>query len=129
MTNDLDNLRPIDKPKDITPGRLRHEAFDVEYAGRKHAADLLRWCADKIEEQDEMLVRARRVEPQEMSIYGWWYPADEIDEALEWLDRALNLDVFPLIYVQNDDNLKNIRHTEGFQALMKKHFPDQYEKE
>ena len=39
----------IDKPYQVTPEALRQEANNLEYTGRQHYAEIMRWAADKIE--------------------------------------------------------------------------------
>lgn len=38
----------IDKPIDVTPDALRHEAKMLRYTGRGHAATIMEWTADRI---------------------------------------------------------------------------------
>lgn len=42
--------RPIDRPEDITPERLRQQADWLRMTGRPVAAELVGWCADRIEQ-------------------------------------------------------------------------------
>lgn len=39
----------IDRKEDVNPTSLRSEAFNVEYAGRPHTAQVLRWAAEILE--------------------------------------------------------------------------------
>jgi hypothetical protein len=38
----------IDRPEDLTPDGLLEEASSLEYTGRAHAAEIMRWAAERI---------------------------------------------------------------------------------
>lgn len=43
----------IDKQEHITPAGLQIAANNLEYTGRKHEANIIRWCANIIEDYEE----------------------------------------------------------------------------
>jgi hypothetical protein len=47
----------IDKPYQVTPEALRQEANNLEYTGRQHYADIMRWAADIIEELEAAICK------------------------------------------------------------------------
>lgn len=60
MNQVKEDLKPIDCPDDVTPGRLRRVAKDAEYSGRPALAVVFEHAAARIE-QLEKRVRSAQV--------------------------------------------------------------------
>jgi len=43
----------IDRIEDVTPEALEMEASDLAYTGRRHAAQVMRWAAERIRQLEE----------------------------------------------------------------------------
>ena len=57
VKDSLDHMRPIDRPEDITPDRLRFMQHSLRSTGHRHEVRTIGWVADLLEEQDS------RIEP------------------------------------------------------------------
>lgn len=79
----------IDNPDQITPKELRSEASSLEYTGRPHHAEIMRWVATMIEEQEETMkkiwgkVRALFADPHASAIEELGKTTDELAAMLE----------------------------------------------
>lgn len=54
-----DDLIPMDKPEDMTTGRLFLFSHHLEYGGRAKAAEVVRWCAERIEYLEKEFEKVR----------------------------------------------------------------------
>lgn len=71
----------IDKPIDVTPDALRHEAKMLRYTGRGHAATIMEWTADRIAVLEDTLKEiAGSSSLRANSGFGWI--AEMADQAL-----------------------------------------------
>lgn len=76
----------IDRKDQVTPEALRQEANNLEYTGRQHHADIMRWAADIIEELGSLLERyIRHVgESEGIDFITWNSKPDQICGTLEY---------------------------------------------
>lgn len=54
----------IDRLEDVTPEALNIEAFDLEYTGRAHAAQVMRWAAERIRQLEQEAHHVRKQKAQ-----------------------------------------------------------------
>jgi len=82
-----------------------------------------------IESMEKIINEAIRAHPTDAEYYYQaaclYSLAENEKEALQWLEQALEKGFLEPKWIQEDEDLDNIRQSEVFKALMKKYFPDQ----